>query len=39
VFEKRFDGTMPDFHGADRVFAAVHRLEEIAHVVAAHVNN
>src|SRR6266536_3387769 len=29
------DGTVADFHIADRVFAAADRLEEIAHVVAA----
>ena len=29
------DGTVADFHVADRVFAAAHRLEEIAHVIAA----
>src|SRR5438552_2232881 len=29
------NGTVPDFHGADRVFAAAHRLKEIAHVIAA----
>src|SRR6266542_2850460 len=31
------DRTMSCFHGTDRVFAAAHRLEEIAHMVAAFV--